>query len=99
MRHRVAGKRLSRSGGHRKSLYRNLITELFRHERIRTTTAKAQAIRSHAEKLITLSRRGQVDLILERANAKDQQGLEALVQKKRAEKLLSLVEALLMQIT
>jgi large subunit ribosomal protein L17 len=92
MRHRVAGKRLSRSGGHRKALYKNLITELFRHERIQTTDAKARAIRGHAEKLITLSRRGQVDTILERARAKDQQGLEALVQKKRAEKLLALVQ-------
>ena len=93
MRHRVAGKRLSRSGGHRKALYRNLVTELFRHERIQTTDAKARAIRGHAEKLITLSRRGQADVILERARAKDQRGLEALVQKKRAEKLLALVEA------
>jgi large subunit ribosomal protein L17 len=92
MRHRVAGKRLSRSGGHRKALYKNLITELLRHERIQTTDAKARAIRGHAEKLITLSRRGQVDAILERARAKDQRGLEALVQKKRAEKLLALVE-------
>ena len=92
MRHRLAGKRLSRSGGHRKALYRNLITELFRHERIQTTDAKARAIRGHAEKLITLSRRGQVDAILERARAKDQRGLEALVQKRRAEKLLSLVQ-------
>jgi large subunit ribosomal protein L17 len=93
MRHRVAGKRLNRSGGHRKALYRNLITELFRHERIQTTDAKARAIRGHAEKLITLSRRGQTEAILERARARDQRGLETLVQKKRAEKLLALVEA------
>jgi large subunit ribosomal protein L17 len=93
MRHRVAGKRLSRSGGQRKALYRNLITELFRHGRIQTTDAKARAIRGHAEKLITLSRRGQVDAILERARAKDQRGLEALVQKQRAEKLMALVQA------
>ncbi len=37
---------------------RNLITELFRHERIRTTRAKAAAIRGAAEKLITLAKRG-----------------------------------------
>ena len=58
MRHRIAGKRLNRSMGHRKALRRNLITELFRHERIRTTRAKASAIRSEAEKLITTAKRG-----------------------------------------
>ncbi len=93
MRHRVAGKRLSRSGGHRSALYRNLITELFRHERIQTTDAKANAIRGAAEKLITLSKRGQSETILARARAKDRTGLEALIQKKRAEKLLTMVEA------
>ncbi len=92
MRHRVAGKRLSRSSGHRKALYRNLITELFRHGRIQTTHAKASAIRSAAEKLITLSRRGQSEAILARARAQDRVGLEKLVQKKRAEKLLAMVE-------
>lgn len=90
MRHRKAGRRLSRSGGHRKALYRNLITELFRHERIQTTEAKARAIRGKAEKLITLSRRGMAERILELALANDEQGLAALVQTKRAEKLLAM---------
>ena len=60
MRHRVAGRRLNRSKGHRTALRRTLVTELFRHERIRTTEAKAKAIRSQAEKLITLAKRGLV---------------------------------------
>jgi large subunit ribosomal protein L17 len=60
MRHRVAGRRLNRSKGHRTALRRTLVTELFRHERIRTTEAKARAIRSQAEKLITLAKRGLV---------------------------------------
>ena len=90
MRHRVAGRRLNRSGGHRKALYRNLITDLFRHERIQTTDAKARAIRSGAEKLITLSRRGQTETILELTRANDEQRLAALVQTKRAKKLLAL---------
>ncbi len=58
MRHKVAKKRLNRPKGHRRALYRNLITELFRHERIRTTEAKAKAIQPYAEKLITLAKRG-----------------------------------------
>lgn len=58
MRHRVAGKKLNRSMGHRTALRRNLVTELFRHGRIRTTEAKAEAVRGQAEKLITLAKRG-----------------------------------------
>lgn len=58
MRHRVVGRRLGRSSGHRRALRRSMITELFRHERIQTTRAKAMAIRGAAEKLITLSKRG-----------------------------------------
>lgn len=58
MRHRVAGKKLSRSKGHRTALRRTLVTELFRHGRIRTTRAKAEAIRGQAEKLVTLAKRG-----------------------------------------
>jgi large subunit ribosomal protein L17 len=61
MRHRVAGRRLGRSSGHRRALRRNLITELFRHERIKTTEAKAKAIRSDAEKLVTLAKRSLQD--------------------------------------
>jgi large subunit ribosomal protein L17 len=58
MRHKVAGKKLGRSTGHRKALRRNLIKDLFRYERIRTTLAKAQAIRGDAERLITRAKKG-----------------------------------------
>ena len=58
MRHRVAGKKLNRSCGHRTALRRNLVSALFQHERIETTEAKAKAIRGQAEKLITLAKRG-----------------------------------------
>jgi large subunit ribosomal protein L17 len=58
MRHRVAGRRLGRSSGHRKALRRNLIVNLFEHERIKTTHAKAASARRAAEKLITLAKRG-----------------------------------------
>jgi large subunit ribosomal protein L17 len=56
MRHRIAGRRLGRSSGHRRALFRNLITELFRHRRITTTEAKARAVRTEAEKLITVAK-------------------------------------------
>ncbi len=58
MRHKVAGKRLSRSKDHRKALRRTMVKQLFEHERIRTTRAKAEVVRGHAEKLITLAKRG-----------------------------------------
>lgn len=58
MRHKIAGKRLSRSKDQRRALRRLMINQLFTHERIRTTRAKAQAIRGQAERLITMAKRG-----------------------------------------
>ena len=58
MGHAKAGYKLGRSSAHRRSLFRNLMTELFRRERIKTTETKAKAIRAEAERLITLARRG-----------------------------------------
>jgi large subunit ribosomal protein L17 len=58
MRHRVAGYKLSRSKDQRRALRRNLVKQLFEHERIRTTQAKAMAARGLAERLITLAKRG-----------------------------------------
>ena len=58
MRHRVAGRKLSRSSSHRKALYKNLVTDLLRHEKIVTTEAKAKEARPLAEKVITLGKDG-----------------------------------------
>lgn len=58
MRHRVAGKRLNRDTGHRKALRRNLMNALIMNERIKTTDAKAKAIRGEMEKIITKAKRG-----------------------------------------
>lgn len=65
MRHQVHGKKLNRSSGHRKALYRNLVQSLVEHERITTTLPKAKAIRPVAEKLITRAK--QQDLASRRA--------------------------------
>jgi len=58
MRHKVAGRKLSRATDHRMALYRNLVTDLLRYEKIVTTEAKAKEVRPLAEKIITLGKRG-----------------------------------------
>jgi large subunit ribosomal protein L17 len=58
MRHNVSGRKLNRTPAHRKMLYRNLVTALFRHERIQTTVPKAKEARAVAERLITFAKRG-----------------------------------------
>ena len=58
MRHRVAGRHLSRTSEHRLALRRNMVASLFEHETISTTLEKAKEVRSFAEKLITLGKKG-----------------------------------------
>ena len=58
MRHRVAGRKLSRPTGQRMLMYRTQVTDLIRHERIRTTEAKAKEVRGMVEKIITLGKKG-----------------------------------------
>ncbi|GHV94602.1 hypothetical protein AGMMS50293_09220 [Spirochaetia bacterium] len=53
MKHRRGFNPLERMAAHRKALHRSMVTSLFRHERIRTTKAKALEIRRSAEKMIT----------------------------------------------
>ncbi|MFH0924577.1 MAG: 50S ribosomal protein L17 [bacterium] len=58
MRHHIAGRKFSRTSAHRKAMYINLATSLFKYERIKTTTPKAKELRCVAEKLITLGKKG-----------------------------------------
>ena len=58
MKHRVVGRRLDRTTEHRTAMFRNLMTSLFRHERIVTTTPKAKEIKRLADKFITLAKDG-----------------------------------------
>ncbi|MFQ5482156.1 MAG: 50S ribosomal protein L17 [Nitrospinaceae bacterium] len=58
MRHLKAGRKLGREAAHRKALFRNMVTSLIQRERIRTTLAKAKELRKHAEKTITLGKKG-----------------------------------------
>ena len=58
MRHRVAGRRLGRDSEHRLAMRRNMVASLFEHETISTTIEKAKEVKSFAEKLITLAKKG-----------------------------------------
>lgn len=70
MRHQVAGYKLSRSKDERIALRRTLIKQLFEHERLTTTRAKAMAIRGDAEKLITLARNSSKGSDIQKVNAR-----------------------------
>ncbi|HCK66907.1 MAG: 50S ribosomal protein L17 [Anaerolineales bacterium] len=70
MRHSVAGYRLGRTKSARIALRRNLIKQLFTHERIQTTKAKAAAVRGEAEKLITLAKKSADGAADEKVNAR-----------------------------
>ncbi len=58
MRHRRDRRKLSRDSAHRRALFMNLSREVLNHERIKTTEAKAKAVKPEVEKLITLAKRG-----------------------------------------
>ena len=76
MRHQKTRNKLSRDSAHRKALLMNLSKEVLEHERIKTTEAKAKAVKPEVERLITLGKRG--DLHARR------QALSALSQDKFA---------------
>lgn len=70
MRHAVAGYKLGRTKDQRIGLRRTLINQLFQHERIQTTRAKALAIRGDAERLITIARRSAEGSDIDKVNAR-----------------------------
>ncbi len=70
MRHSVAGYKLGRNRDQRNALRRTLINQLFEHERIKTTRAKALAIRGDAERLITLARNSGNGSDIDKVNAR-----------------------------
>jgi len=58
VRHASKGRKLGRDASHRRALYANLACSLIEHGRIKTTEAKAKAVKPFAEQMITLGRRG-----------------------------------------
>lgn len=66
------------------------MTELFRHERIKTTETKARAVRPQAERLVTKARKARTERVVELAQQRDVQKLSAWFSAKRAEQLIDL---------
>ncbi|MGZ8225123.1 MAG: 50S ribosomal protein L17 [Methylococcaceae bacterium] len=60
MRHRKSGRKFNMNSSHRKALFSNMATSLFKHELIKTTLPKAKELRGFAEPLITLSKEDSV---------------------------------------
>ncbi|MFA6012804.1 MAG: 50S ribosomal protein L17 [Desulfobacteraceae bacterium] len=58
MRHRKSGVKLSRTSSHRNAMFRNMVTSLFKHDRINTTDVKAKELRRWADSIVTLAKRG-----------------------------------------
>ena len=81
MRHKVAGRKLSRPSGHRRALYRNLVTALLNYEKITTTEAKAKEVRGLAEEMITLGKDGELH--------SRRQALSFIIDKKVTEKVFT----------
>ncbi len=81
MRHKVAGRKLGRNTGHRRAMYRNLVTDLLGYEKITTTEAKAKEVRGLAEKMITLGKEGGLH--------SRRQALSFIIDKKVAEKVFT----------
>jgi len=68
MRHNKAGRRLGRTTSHRVAMFRNMVTSFLSHGRITTTDAKAKELRSIAEKMITLGKRGDLHALRQAAS-------------------------------
>jgi len=81
MRHNIAGRKLGRASAHRRALYRNLVTDLLKHEKIVTTEPKAKEVRGLAEKMITLGKKSGLHSY--------RQALSYILDKKVADKLFA----------
>ena len=58
MRHRKQGRKLNRTSSHRDAMFRNMVTSLFKYDRIKTTDAKAKELRVWADNMVTLAKKG-----------------------------------------
>ena len=83
MRHKIKGTKLSRTSSHRKAMFANMTTSLVMNEQIKTTAAKAKALRPYVEQLITKARKGTL--------AARRDIISSIRNKKAADKLMSVL--------
>ncbi len=83
MRHKIKGKKLNRTSSHRKAMFANMSTSLVMNEQIKTTVAKAKALRPVIEKLVTKARKGTL--------AARRDIISSIKDKVAAEKLMSVL--------
>jgi len=83
MRHKIKGTKLSRTSSHRKAMFANMTTSLVMNEQIKTTVAKAKALRPYVEQLITKARKGTL--------AARRDIISRIRNKKAADKLMSVL--------
>jgi large subunit ribosomal protein L17 len=83
MRHKIKRKKLNRNSSHRKAMFANMATSLVMNEQIKTTTAKAKALRPYVEQLVTKAREGTL--------AARRDIISRIRDKKAAEKLMSVL--------
>jgi large subunit ribosomal protein L17 len=60
MRHRYSGRKLNKTGSHKRAMFRNMTASLVEHELIKTTLPKAKELRRFAEPLITIAKNDSV---------------------------------------
>lgn len=68
MRHGKSGRRLGRKTSHRDAMFRNMVTSFLAHGKMTTTDSKAKEIRSLAEKMITLGKKGDLHSLRQAAS-------------------------------
>lgn len=93
MRHRVAGKQLSRTKEHRLALRRNMAQSLFEHGQIETTLVKAKQVRPWVERLITLARKARAGSLAARQRLETLMGDRAVIPEEHQEEYDSMSDA------
>ncbi|MFN8482811.1 MAG: L17 family ribosomal protein [Anaerolineae bacterium] len=93
MPHQVFGRHLGRNEAQRRALFRNLMTDLFRYDRIKTTEAKAKAVKPEAERIITRAKRAEGSRLVSLAQAGNLATLSPLVGGANAQKMVDLAKA------
>lgn len=89
MRHRKAGRKFNRNTSHRRAMFRNLAANLFLHERIETTEAKAKELRRVAERLVSVAARLGEELTTDVGKLADEERVRVLARRMHAQRLVA----------